>query len=49
MGNYTVWPVQKSLKQVSKSFPFSLTVTDDPPVHLEPRRGEIPIDAGLPR
>ena len=25
MGNYTVWPVQKSLKQVSKSFPFSLT------------------------
>jgi hypothetical protein len=25
MGNYTVWPVEKSLKQVSKSFPFALT------------------------
>ncbi len=25
MGNYTVWPVVKSLKQVSKSFPFTLT------------------------
>jgi len=25
MGNYTVWPVLKSLKQVSKSFPFTLT------------------------
>jgi hypothetical protein len=25
MGNYTVWPVVKSLKQVSKSFPFNLT------------------------
>ena len=25
MGNYTVWPVVRSLKQVSKSFPFSLT------------------------
>jgi hypothetical protein len=25
MGNYTVWPVEKSLKQVSKSFPFVLT------------------------
>jgi hypothetical protein len=24
MGNYTVWPVLKSLKQVSKSFPFDL-------------------------
>jgi hypothetical protein len=24
MGNYTVWPVVKSLKQVSKSFPFTL-------------------------
>jgi hypothetical protein len=24
MGNYTVWPVEKSLKQVSKSFPFAL-------------------------
>lgn len=27
IGNYTVWPVEKSLKQVSKSFP--LTLTDD--------------------
>ena len=25
MGNYTVWPVEKSRKQVSKSFPFTLT------------------------
>jgi acetyl esterase/lipase len=25
IGNYTVWPVEKSLKQVSKSFPFALT------------------------
>ena len=25
MGNYTVWPVEKSLKQVSRSFPFTLT------------------------
>ena len=25
MGNYTVWPVENSLKQVSKSFPFTLT------------------------
>ena len=25
MGNYTVWPVVKSLKQVSRSFPFALT------------------------
>ena len=25
MGNYTVWPVEKSLKQVSKSFPITLT------------------------
>jgi hypothetical protein len=25
MGNYTVWPVVKGLKQVSKSFPFILT------------------------
>jgi hypothetical protein len=25
MGNYTVWPVERSLKQVSKSFPFTLT------------------------
>jgi hypothetical protein len=25
MGNYTVWPVDKSLKQVSRSFPFTLT------------------------
>jgi len=25
MGNCTVWPVEKSLKQVSKSFPFTLT------------------------
>ncbi len=25
MGNYTVWPVEKSLKQVSKPFPFVLT------------------------
>jgi hypothetical protein len=25
IGNYTVWPVEKSLKQVSKSFPFGLT------------------------
>jgi hypothetical protein len=25
MGNYTVWPVVKSLKQVSQSFPFTLT------------------------
>ncbi len=24
MGNYTVWPVEKSLKQVSNSFPFTL-------------------------
>ena len=25
MGNYTVWPVVKSLRQVSKSFPFTQT------------------------
>src|ERR1043165_1427078 len=25
MGNYTVWPVVRSLKQVSQSFPFSLS------------------------
>jgi hypothetical protein len=25
MGNYTVWPVEKSLKQVSKPFAFALT------------------------
>ena len=25
MGNYTVWPVVKSLQQVSSSFPFTLT------------------------
>jgi hypothetical protein len=25
MGNYTVWPADKSLKQISKSFPFSLS------------------------
>jgi hypothetical protein len=25
MGNYTVWPVVKSLKQVSRSFPITLT------------------------
>jgi hypothetical protein len=25
MGNYTVWPVVRTLKQVSQSFPFSLT------------------------
>ena len=25
IGNYTVWPVEKSLKQVSKSFPFGFT------------------------
>jgi hypothetical protein len=25
MGNFTVWPVVKSLKQVSRSFPFTLT------------------------
>ena len=31
MGNYTVWPVEKSLKQVSKSFPFVLT--DDQSTH----------------
>ncbi len=24
IGNYTVWPVEKSLKQQSKSFPFTL-------------------------
>ncbi len=24
MGNYTIWPVERSLKQVSKSFPISL-------------------------
>lgn len=24
MGNYTIWPVERSLKQVSKSFPFDL-------------------------
>ncbi len=31
MGNYTVWPVEKSLKQVSKSFPF--TLADDQTTH----------------
>jgi hypothetical protein len=31
MGNYTVWPVEKSLKQVSKSFP--VTLTDDQTTH----------------
>jgi hypothetical protein len=31
MGNFTVWPVVKSLKQVSKSFPF--TLTDDQTTH----------------
>ncbi len=31
MGNYTVWPVEKSLKQVSKSFPF--TLADDRTTH----------------
>ena len=25
MGNYTVWPAVKSLKQISKSFPFTLS------------------------
>ncbi|MCX6930583.1 MAG: glycoside hydrolase family 16 protein [Verrucomicrobia bacterium] len=25
MGSYTVWPILKSLKQTSKSFPFALT------------------------
>jgi hypothetical protein len=28
IGNYTVWPVEKSLRQVSKSFPFTLTGGD---------------------
>jgi hypothetical protein len=31
MGNYTVWPVEKSLKQLSKSFPF--TLADDQTTH----------------
>jgi hypothetical protein len=31
MGNYTVWPVGKALKPVSKSFPF--TLTGDPSTH----------------
>ncbi len=31
MGNYTVWPVENSLKQVSKSFPF--TLADDQTTH----------------
>jgi hypothetical protein len=31
IGNYTVWPVEKSLTQVSKSFPF--TLTDDHTTH----------------
>jgi hypothetical protein len=31
MGNYAVWPVVKSLKQVSKSFPF--TLADDQTTH----------------
>ena len=31
MGNYTVWPVVKSLRQVSKSFRF--TLTDDQTTH----------------
>jgi hypothetical protein len=26
MGNYTVWPVEKGLKQQSKSFPFTLEI-----------------------
>jgi hypothetical protein len=25
LGNYTVWPVAKSLKQISRSFRFTLT------------------------
>ncbi len=28
MGNFTVWPVEKALKQVTKSFPFILTSED---------------------
>jgi hypothetical protein len=31
MGNYTVWPVEKSLKQISRSFPF--TMADDKTTH----------------
>ncbi len=31
IGNYTVWPVEKSLKQASKSFPF--TLADDQTTH----------------
>lgn len=31
MGNYTVWPVEKALKQVTHSFPFLLT--DDRSTH----------------
>lgn len=31
IGNYTVWPVEKSLKQISKSFPF--TLADDQSTH----------------
>lgn len=31
MGSYTVWPVEKSLRQISKSFPFSLA--DDHTTH----------------
>lgn len=31
MGNFTVWPAEKGLKQVSESFPF--TLTDDQTTH----------------
>ncbi len=31
MGNYTIWPAEKSLRQVSKSFPF--TLVDDLTTH----------------
>ena len=32
MGNYTVWPAEKGLRQMSKSFPF--TLTDDTSTHF---------------
>jgi hypothetical protein len=39
MGNYTVWPVVKSLKQVSKSFPFTLTGDQTTPWFIWSREG----------
>ena len=50
IGNYTVWPVEKSLKQVSKSFPFDLDQDqDDAPVHLERNQSAIQVNARPPR